>query len=179
MKRMGVLICACLIVSACCASAAWGVVFSTDATIDAGTEFAEVTITGQGTTVTMTGGVVEKMKVRDSAVVNVVDGRIADYLGLSNSGTANLFGGWIKELVALDESEIYIHAEGVNYDPAGGQWNTGQITGNWIDGGAFVIDLYDSPFYHNDTYAHITILPEPATLTLLCIGALFLRNRCR
>lgn len=179
MKRNGVSICACLIVSACCASVASAIVFSSDATIDNGAQLAEVIIIGQGTTVTMTGGIVGKMEVRDSAVINVADGQITNYLGLRDSGTANLFGGWIQELLALDSSVIYIHGEGVNYDPVGGEWNTGKITGNWIDGGPFAIDLYDSDFYGNDTYAHITILPEPATLVLLCIGALFLRNRRR
>lgn len=179
MKRKGVSICACLMVLACCASVASAIVFSTDATIDNGAQLAQVIIIGQGTTVTMTGGVVEKMEVRNSAVINVVDGQITNYLGLRDSGTANLFGGWIKELLALDSSVIYLHAEGVNHDPVGGKWNTGRITGNWIAGGPFAIDLYDSDFYGNDTYAHITILPEPATLALFGIGALFLRSRHR
>jgi hypothetical protein len=50
------------------------------------------------------------------------------------------------------------------------------LTGTWLDGTAFSIQLIDSAGYAA-TIDNIRFIPEPATMLLLGIGGVFLRRR--
>jgi len=104
--------------------------------------------------------------------VNMTDGT-TEYLRAGDSGTINLHGGIVSEyLNAWDFATVYIYGYGFNYDPSAGNWNGGQLTGFYLDDTAFTIDLYDA-----QTYNHINLIPEPATVLLVSLGSLMLRRR--
>ncbi len=102
----------------------------------------------------MTGGTTEYVGAGDSSVINLYGGVISDWLAAGGSSTINIYG--------------YSFA----YDPMGGTRDGGQLTGFWLDDTPFTID-----FYGTQTYSHINLIPEPSTLLLLGLGAVFLRRK--
>ena len=108
---------------------------------------------GSGTTY-MTGGTTEYARAGDSSLMHLYGGAISNYLNAWDSATVNIYG------------------YDFNYDPTAGAWNGGQLTGFWLDHAPFTIDLYDA-----QTYSHITLIPEPNTLIVLALGALFLTRK--
>jgi len=101
-----------------------------------------------------------------------MSGGTTEYVGAGDSGVINLYGGTITEcLAAQDSSTINIYGYGFTYDPAAGSRDGGQLTGFWLDDTPFSIDLYGT-----GTYSHINLIPEPASLLLLALGALLSRQ---
>ncbi|UCF42783.1 MAG: hypothetical protein JSV99_09360 [Planctomycetota bacterium] len=88
--------------------------------------------------INMTGGTVGRIGVGGSGVVNVYMGNITDKISAGGSSIINLY------------------AYDFNYDPSGGIYDGGKITGYWIlDDSYFDIDLYGS-----DTFSHIYVIPK-------------------
>lgn len=110
--------------------------------------------------------------VVDSGIVNMAGGTTT-YLRAGNISSINLYGGIVSEyLNAWDSATVNIYGYGFNYDPSAGSWDGGQLTGFWLDDTPFTIDLYDA-----QTYNHINLIPEPATVLLMSLGSLILRRR--
>ena len=113
------------------------------------------------------GSVVSLSARGSSGMINMTGGT-TEYLRAGDSGTINLHDGIVSEyLNAWDSATVYIYGFGFNYESNGGNWNGGQLTGFYLDDTAFTIDLYDT-----QTYNHINLVPEPASLLLLGTGFL-------
>ena len=177
MERKWISVLACFGVLSLFVSTSSAIVLSSDTTIGAGNVYSRVDIEGDSTTVEMTGGSVGQMIVSDSSLLNISNGEITDSLSVRHSAMVNISGGNISELFAIDSSVINLHGIDVVHQATGGKWDDGKITGKWLDGTGFDISLYNSDHFGNDTFSHLTILPEPATLLLLGVGFALLRAR--
>jgi hypothetical protein len=63
---------------------------------------------------------------------------------------------------------LNLYAYDVTYHETGGYYDRGWIEGRYIDD-----DLYfNFDFVESDSFSHITIIPEPATILLLGLGAI-------
>ncbi len=93
-------------------------------------------------------------------------------------------GAFSGKVLLIDDCVADIYGYGFVYDPDG--WINddprigtagGQLQGFWADGTPFSIDFVDT--YFNDSYSHVNlhVIPEPATLSLLAIGAVLVRKR--
>ncbi len=126
--------------------------------------------------------------------VNLLDGGlIAYFTKVSGYSVFNMYGGWAggdlefmdhssgyicggvrkNDLEIRDNSRLTIAGTGFNY-PYGTLSNTiGYLTGTLSNG-----DPIATLFYVHDS-ATMTIVPEPATLLLLGLGAVILKKRYR
>lgn len=93
--------------------------------------------------------------VRDNSIVNIHGGTLNYYLWAAENSVINLYA-----------YDVTYHPTGGDYDP---QWE-------WIEGRYLDDDSYFSFDLGQDTFSHITVVPEPTTLLLLALGALFLRK---
>jgi hypothetical protein len=152
-------------------------------------------------TVNISGGILEAIISTDTSTVNLSGSTQVVGLGVRNLGTVNMFGGnvglidaWNHSTVNLrggtisnyllaygDESlTVNIYGYGFDYNPLAGDYRGGQLTGFWVDDTPFSIDLYydDTPGGPViDTWSHITLIPEPATILLFGLGIVLLRKR--
>lgn len=126
---------------------------SATAVLSAGGSVFSLSAEGEFATVNVTGGTVEKIPVNEGATANLYRGNVGG-LGVRDSGTINIYG------------------YGFSYDPSAGALNGGQLSGFWLDGTAFQIDLYDP-----ETYDSINLVPEPASLLFLLFGGLLIRKK--
>jgi len=150
-------------------------------------------------TVNVSGGVLNILDSWDSATLNLSGDVQVDELGVVYSGTVNMFGGNVGLIEAWNHSTsnlhggtisnyllaygddsltVNIYGYGFEYDPLAGDYRGGQLTGFWGDDTPFSIDLYydDTPGGAIiDTYPHIVLIPEPATILLFGLGAINIR----
>ena len=150
-------------------------------------------------TVNVSGGVLNILDSWDSATLNLFGDVQVHELGAVYSGTVNIFGGNVGLIEAWNQSTVnlyggmiseYLEAYGTedlvisifgygfNYDPLAGDYRGGQLTGFWFDDTPFSIDLYyeDEPSGPLiDTWSHIVLIPEPATILLIGLGAINIR----
>ncbi len=105
----------------------------------------------------------------DSTITNWYDGQI-DYLRANDESIVNIYGGSILDfLYAGDSSQIYLYAYNVTYNDI-----THFIEGNYCqDDSYFSFEL----LHGQDTYSHITMIPEPTTMLLLGLGGLIVINK--
>jgi len=97
-----------------------------------------------------------------------MSGGITEYVRTGDSSTMNLYGGTIANYInAWDSSTINVYGYGFSYSPSGGSWNGGQLSGFWLDHSPFSIDLYGT-----ESYSHVNLIPEPATILLVALGGL-------
>lgn len=101
-------------------------------------------------------------------------------LDTGGDATAYLSGGLIQQIwsgqhvTASSGPHITIECLDHSYDP-----DTNLLTGHWLDDGtAFSIYLIELPNY-TPAINNIQFVPEPATLSLLGLGGLFLRRKRR
>lgn len=104
-----------------------------------------------------------------SSVVDIYDGTINDVLAIGSSIT-NIHGGSLYILDARESSIVNLYTIVYDFDPSGGFYGAGLLTGEWIGSGAsFSINFDDG------TIDHVNFVPEPATILLFGMGGLILR----
>jgi len=114
---------------------------------------------------------VDSLGARESGAVNM-SGGVVDHIGAREFGTLNLSGGLVSDrLWAGDSTIVNIYGYDLVKTGSGGTYGYGQVYGFWPNDIAFTIDL-SGP----ETYSHIVLIPEPATILLIFAGSLFLRR---
>ena len=167
--------------------------FYSDATIDNGDVYDVVSVYDTPpdfTTVDMLGGSIQSFHTYDSSIANMHDGEIGWGILSLNSSTVNLYAGTInlESLFVIDSSTLNIYggdllvgnspgfSESSTVNIYGYNFNRGinELTGFLSDGSAFAFK--ELPY---DEYSHMNliIIPEPATVFLLALGALALKKR--
>lgn len=132
----------------------------------------EVFASGHGTVNFSSDSVSEGLGASGFGTANMFGGAV-EHVGVNDSGTVNLYGGIITDFLGASRlSTVNIYGYGFNYDPLGGAYDGGRVTGFWFDNTSFSIDLYGG-----ETYSHINLIPEPTTFVLLVIGGMLLRKR--
>ena len=137
------------------------------------------------TTADISGGYVSILWGQDISSVDIYAGSDIGLLRPNDSSTANVYGGEINSLFTLGDSNINIHEAALNFvaavdlsqinlyvqsyewDPTGGTWGDGLLTGKWLESGnSFRIEIIDV-----DSITHINFVPEPGTFLILMIGS--------
>jgi len=150
-------------------------------------------------TVNISGGVLHGVFTSAGAstasTLNLSGSMQADAVGIWGLGTLNMFGGTVRSVENNNIANLYggiisdylwatstvnIYGYGFQYNPLAGDYRGGQLTGFWMNDTAFSIDLWylNVPYAPLiDTWPHIVLIPEPATLLLLGLGVLILKKR--
>ena len=119
-------------------------------------------------------GSVLSVRVSQSGMMNMTGGEI-DRLQLFDSVIVNLYSGSIVEGISTRagdfDGSINIYGYGLVKTSIGGLYGYGEVHGFYQDGTAFSIDL------GHDIYPHVNLIPEPATIILLSLGAAILRKQ--
>ncbi len=130
------------------------------------------------------GGVSVFFPLYGESTLNMYDGVIS--FGIAISGTANIYGGyietWNEPLLVTPNGQLNIYGYNFVYDPQykwsddpiGGanRWIS-RLTGTGPDGVA--IEILDIPDPY--TTPNINLIPEPATIMFLALGAMALKRR--
>jgi hypothetical protein len=147
------------------------------------------------TTSNISGGTISNL-LAQAGITNIFDGTIKNFIA-ENSGTANISGGSITDNLYADNFSTvnisggtingYLYARdsgianifGQNFQYGTGLSlsgnrviGTGILSGEWLDGTPWAINIIK-----NSSTATILVIPEPATLLLLGVGAVILRKR--
>jgi len=145
------------------------------------------------TTADITGGYVSVVLGQDTSSVDVYAGSDIGLLRPNDSSTASVYGGEINSLFTLgdsvtniyqtslnfvdatDSSTINMFVESYNWNPTGGAWGDGLLTGVWLNTSQpFSIEITYLP-----TINHINFVPEPATMGLFMIGILMFQRSAK
>jgi len=121
------------------------------------------------------GGAMWKLELMHYATANIYDGDI-EWLFTQGNSVVNIHaaGDTLEMFAGGNESLVYLHAYDVTYHPTGGLADVG-----WIEGTYFSGDLpFAFSFYNDASYSHINVIPEPCTLAVLAVGALFAKRCC-
>jgi len=136
-----------------------------------------------GSTVNISGGVIagSSIRVYSGCTFNMSGGRnsgtgeIGCYGGTINisggepgvvmngwgSGTVNITGGdWEDQIYAYDGGVINIYGSNLNFDPNGGRYGDGLLTGFWRDGTPFSLNYFDSES-GDFTWQHVVLYEIP------------------
>lgn len=105
-----------------------------------------------GGTVNMTGGIVDSLRAGDSGTIYLSGGLITD--DISASSTINIYG-----------HDLFKTA-------SGGRFGNGLVWGYLTDNSYICVDLYNA-----EAYDHINLIPEPASMLLLSLGFLLVKQR--
>ena len=123
-------------------------------------------------TADMFGGDVFKLETFNVTGFDMFTG-VMDILDVHDNSTINIHGGSLGTLGAADDSSVNLYAYDVTYHPTGGYYDRGWVEGKYLaDDLSFTFDLI-----HMDSLSHINVVPEPATLLLVCLGCMLVRRR--
>jgi hypothetical protein len=141
--------------------------------------YAYATLSMDSSAVNIIGGEVMYPHSHNSSTTTVSGGECYR-ITAHDSSTLNLTGGDITYLSGYDSSIINVYGTNLLFTINTGGGKYGEISGNWANGTAFYILLYNAPEIEGaDTYSHINLvtIPEPATLLLLGFGGVILRRK--
>ena len=124
------------------------------------------------TVVNLLNGSISRLSCFDNSIVNMYGGLINTSVGADDNSTLNLYGGDIVEAWVTENATLNIYGYGFQTELIGSGAHT-LLTGFWLDGSEFSIMFRRS----NTLPEQVNLLPEPATLLLLCVGGLVLRKR--
>jgi hypothetical protein len=138
------------------------------------------------TQVTMSGGRTLYLYAYDSSKVTMSGGTATGDLVAGGSSQVTLSGGTIAQTLDLYQNAI-LYLDGTNFAIDGTPFSSGEITsilggdyGNepyrTLTGTLANGDIINNQFQIGD-YASITLVPEPATLLLLGLGAVMARSK--
>ncbi len=112
------------------------------------------------------------LSTRSFGTLNISGGLIQNLHG-RESGIVNLYGGMITDHIsANDYSFVNVYGYDLDKESTGGSYGYGQVFGYWMNNNPFVIDIYDS-----ETFSRINLIPEPSSMFLVGLGALFLKTK--
>ena len=107
------------------------------------------------------------LKPFDSSTANVHGGTINSLFTVENSVT-NIYEASLNFVDAIDSSTINMFVESYNWNPTGGTWGDGLLTGIWLNTSQpFSIEIIDL-----QTINHINFIPEPSTMILFGLGSI-------
>ena len=110
----------------------------------------------------------------DFSILNYYDGEMGGFR-IYDDATATFSGGSINYISSYQDSDLTKHITFIaDLDTIG--FNSGILTGNWLDGSGFSVTLLDQSGY-DSVYSNINFVPEPATIALFGLGGLMLRRR--
>jgi hypothetical protein len=119
----------------------------------------------------VTGGSMSKLELTDSARANIYDGEI-EWLFIQDNTVVNIHaaGDTLEMFAGGNSSLANLYAYNVIYHSTGGVKNEG-----WLEGKYYLNDqTFAFSFYTEDSYSHISIIPEPTTLLLVGFGSLLM-----
>ena len=137
--------------------------------INYGDMYGEVDIYND-VTLDIFGGSIGRLAAFDTTITDWYAGQMYT-LWARDDSIVNIFGGQVDILWATENSSVNLCAYDVIVTSTGGRYDQGYVTGKFYNG--------DVPFYFDisqNTYLHINVIPEPATLLLISLGCLFFKE---
>ncbi len=123
-------------------------------------------------------GGISRLDLDDLSVMNYYDGEMGLF-AIYDSATATFSGGRIDYISSFQDSDAMKHITFV-VDLDSIDLTGDLLTGDWLSGGSFSITLQDQdPDFYDSVYSNINFVPEPASMLLLSIGAISLRQKRR
>ncbi|MGD0077846.1 MAG: PEP-CTERM sorting domain-containing protein [Sedimentisphaerales bacterium] len=103
--------------------------------------------------------------------LNILGGTI-NHISARNDGVLNIYSGDISNVWSQDNAVINVFGKELRKWPTGGAFGYGFVYGYYNDWSSFYFSLEST-----ESYSHVNLIPEPATILLLVAGSLFLRKK--
>ena len=112
-----------------------------------------------------------------------VSGGVINYIYVQKNATAWIDGGQVNYIRSIQKPDlgktITIDCEKDSWSWIGEEDNYTGITGTWHNGEDFTITFLNDTIQNKfpDTWTHVRVIPEPASMILLGLGGIFLKKR--
>lgn len=118
------------------------------------------------------GGAMGKLEFKEDSSGNIFGGEMNGLWTVDNA-VVNIHGGTFNDLACFPDSSVYLYGYDVTLHPPDGAHNDPWMVGKYLNDGT----LFSFEFYDDDCIPQLHVVPEPATLFLMVLGELLLRNR--